>query len=304
MVTIGGILMREPPISPYYPFLGGIAALVFIFLILQASFLVQQGNIEEAIQVGLAATALISFMYAGTLILFASFIFPNFIPKLVSEEGSLFDGAKEFSLGFIVFFMISLLSANFSIFKFAILDVTNGLFAQTAATLGGFWGYYLVVIGAPIAEEFLFFIALPGILYAFLLGLSRIKGFELLENFFLQTILVVLIVSPIFAAFHIGQDGLVTFFIAAMIFRGIILFIGMDVRQDFIPLISAGALFAIGGHTANNIQATGGILNFINNMAFGTTTLFETTSGILVLTAFASIFGLFFYGLISGRYFE
>jgi len=196
------------------------------------------------------------------------------------------------------------LSVDFAIFNFAILNVTEGVFASAASVLGDFSGFYLITVAAPVAEELVFFVALPGILLAFLIGLARIKNLSFLQNPFLQTAIIIAIVAPMFAAFHVGQEGLLTFFITAMIFRGIILAIGTDVRNDFIPFVSAGLLFAIGGHMANNIQATGGILNFVNVMAFGATSLFETISGLLVLATLTITFGVFIFSVTTGKVFS
>jgi len=296
--------MTELKLSPLIPFLGGLTGIVFIFLIVRSSFLVQEGRIDEAVQVGLAATALISFLYAGALIIIASLILPNVLPIRFLGSSDIFDGARDFSIGFLFFFLISVVAGNISVFNFAILNVSEGLFAETAGILGGFFGYYLITVGAPVAEEFIFFIAFPGIFLGFLIALGKIRALRIFANPILQTIIVIAITAPIFAAFHVGQAGLTAFFISAMVFRAILLGVGTDIRQKFIPFVSAGLLFAIGGHMANNIQATGGIFVFIDMMLNGPMVLFETISGLLALVVLIAVFGLFLFGLVTGRFFK
>lgn len=282
---------------------GGIVAIALLFLVIQASFLAVEGNVQDAATITPAALALVTFIYAGALVALFSTVTPN-VPFLFTSSTEITKGARDFVIGFAFFFLISVFAVDNSIFQFAILNVTEGVFAQAASVLGSFPGFYLITVAAPVAEELLFFVALPGILLTFIIGISKIKPFSFLGNPFLQTGIVIAVVAPIFAAFHVGQAGLMAFFISAMIFRGIILAIGTDVRNDFIPFLSAGVLFAIGGHMANNIQATGGILNFVNVMAFGATNLFETISGILVLVTLGVIGLVFVLGVFSGEVFK
>lgn len=296
--------MGKKQVSGILFWLGGVSALFLLFLILQSSFLVTEGKIEEAIQVGLAATFMVTAIFSGSFIYIFSILFPKIIPPSFIQTSNVTISAREFIAGFLLFFLIGQLSESFSIFNFAILETGTGLFAQTAGILSEFNGFYLTTVGAPIAEEFLFFIAIPGILLAFMLAFAEIKTFSFFKNIVVQVLIIILVTAPIFAFFHLGQAGLTTFFLAAMIFRAIILIIGSDVRHDFIPIITAGWLFAIGGHMANNIQVTGGIVNFFNQMLFSPTNLFEQIIGLLVVVFFLSIFVVFVRGVFTGEIFK
>ena len=291
-------------VNPLLFYLAGITALVFIMLILQSSFLVDTGQVEDAIKVGLAATALITFIFSGALVFILSILFPKLVPRLFIEKADLSSGARNFSIGFLFFFILNVFASTFQVFNFAILNVGEGLFSQISQILGGFNGYYLITIGSPVAEEFLFFIALPMILLALIVAVSKVKALSFLKNRFIQHGLVILIVAPIFAFFHLGQAGLTAFFFSAMIFRGILLGVGTDTRKNFIPFIGAGWLFAIGGHMANNIQVTGGFLLFVNNMLFLPTDLFQRISGILILIFFVVVFGTVISDIITGKIFK
>jgi len=251
-----------------------VVILSIFFFILEASFLAREGKIQEASIVGFAVIALAFFVFAFTLLTGAVRL-----GLLKSEKGSelfvggkssIYEESRDFVLGFGLFFLIGKLSNSFTFLNSVVIDMGSSIFAQAGEILGTqtFKGMFMNTVGAPVSEEIVFFVLMPLIFIYLMIDLAdNYKKLSFLRNKFVQLLIYVPIVAYLFAGFHIGQAGVTAFFISALIFRSILLVLGYDSRSNIINGVFIGVLFAIGGHMANNIIQTGGLINWIQVMA-------------------------------------
>lgn len=158
-----------------------------------------------------------------------------------------------------------------SIFSFFRVE-TQHLLSEVSAQLPTFWSKFTDTMGAPTAEEMLFLIAIPTALLLMLDLLAKNSKFKLFENFWFKLVIISAITSPLFFYFHVGNIALISFMIAAIVFRTAILILVLgDMKEDLIPWLYLTPAFGVGFHMANNIMATGGWGSFITIM---TTELF------------------------------
>jgi hypothetical protein len=139
------------------------------------------------------------------------------------------------------------------------------LLSEISAQLPLFWSTFANTVGAPVAEELLFLISIPTILFIILEFAGR--KYKLFKNALVQTAIVAGVVGPLFAFFHVGNIALFGFIISAIIFRVLtIAIVYGDQKSDLIPLISIIPAFGVGYHIANNVMSSGGWGFFIQTM--------------------------------------
>ncbi|MFW6233642.1 MAG: hypothetical protein ACOC3Z_03195 [Nanoarchaeota archaeon] len=287
-------------ISPILYFFGTIVGLAFAFYILEASFLAREGMIEDAAIVAFASITLFFFLvyYSITVLLVNQKTISAKLP--MPDNPNITKSSISFTLGFIFFSIILFLSKlkEFSFLEFTILKSGATIFSQAGDILGSqtFKGIFMNTVAAPFIEEIIFFFVGPVLVSVFLLELAKNYNFlSFFKKDFYQFLVYAPLMALLFASFHIGQTGLTTFFISAMIFRLIILGLGYDSRKNIFNGVFIGLMFAIGGHMANNIILSGGIINWIKIMSspeFSNFTEFFIGYGILGL-----VFSMF---LIAG----
>lgn len=251
--------------SPLLPAFAALTMLALIFLTLEASFLARAGRVAEATILGNAATAIIFFIVAGTLIIFGVKI--GAIQFIRLSEVDIFrqnigQSARDFILGVIIFYLIGTYAPANSVFNFSALTAVDDPFSAAASLSDPYWSSFITTLATPVAEEFLFYIALPVILLMVIRMLAQQFDIKALQNLYVQYAIAGGADAFVFAAFHIGQGGLVAFFIAAMLFRFILVMLKTDVSIDSVPGVVTGWAFAVGGHIANNIAATGGFVKW------------------------------------------
>ena len=178
------------------------------------------------------------------------------------------------------------------------------VFSASAQAIDYNTGIYLVTQAAPVAEEAFFLIAFPVMLFYTIKGLAKAFKLiwkplgELLDSRFTYAILTALIVGVSFAVFHIGQQTLISFIWAAIVFRAmLIIFADFDLLYDIVPSISTVYAFAVGAHMANNINATIGFQQFF------TTFLWNNNWGYLTTAILSTITLLAIIGVKTGRAF-
>jgi len=142
------------------------------------------------------------------------------------------------------------------------------LLSEISAQLPLFWSKFTDIWGASTGEELIFLITLPVILFGMLTFIANSSRLTFLKNAWVQIIIVMLIDAPLFYYFHVGNVGIITFMIAAIIFRCVILgIVWGDMKEDLVPYLLIGPAFAIGLHQGNNIMTTGGWSEFLSVMS-------------------------------------
>lgn len=284
-------ISKTPFFSPLVYFSAATVLLSIMFLAIRGAFLIQQGaSTADITSLGFAVLTLIAFITSGAIVLAVTLTQKKFSKSWElfgvyrQPENSIFD----FLAGLSIFTIIGMLSTRYEVFKFAVLDTTSNVILEAASVVGGanpFWSNFLTTIGAPTAEEFLFFAAFFGVLVWVFTDIGNIVGGtagKIIKHPVFQSIFGAILIGMAFSAFHVGQQQLQTFLIAAFVFRAIILLLSIDARINFIPGVTVGFIFALGGHIANNIQASGGFWHWF--------TVMLTASELLELVAAAMVF--------------
>jgi len=172
-------------------------------------------------------------------------------PLTVSSQG--------FFVGFMAWFVVTNLYRISSYFS-ALIFPPQATLASLQAQIPPFWGFFTTVIWAPIIEELFFGIALPLLIFDMFGKMS--KEFKILGNVFLQFVVVLIIASFGFAAFHTSATQ-VGFFIAAMLFRAIqVLAVFGDRKFDIVPRYVVPYSFLVGTHMANNLSSYGVVSSY------------------------------------------
>jgi len=208
-----------------------------------------------------------------------------------TDKNSLGKDSLEFLIGFSAMSLLQAVGgvSIFSTYQFA-TTATKGIFSQASEILGGVPGYLITTFGAPYSEELFFFIVVPVITIILINSLALYFKLPILASIPVSQSIVILLTGSLFAAFHLGNEGITAFFIAAFVFRTILLVFQIDLRQELVPIIVTGLLFAIGAHMANNIITTGGIIKFISMLLSGISGGgVITIASILILVTFSII---------------
>lgn len=130
------------------------------------------------------------------------------------------------------------------------------LMSSATAEIDPAYARFANVISASYTEEAFFIGGLPLALLLLLAGMG-------IKNRGVKYAIVLVLTSALFASFHVGEATFSAFWIAAfsfaMLVRGLSLF---DFAADIVGGIAVLASFAIGAHVANNVVASGGIVDF------------------------------------------
>lgn len=175
-------------------------------------------------------------------------------------------------------------SKNFAVSSFAIYSPQFSVFSSAASVFTDpFWASFIVNVAAPFAEETFFLIGIPVAIFFFFSQIGKETGAGFLANKWLGIFVSIIVSSLIFAFFHSQATTEFDFVIAAMIFRGILIFfVWGDFMYDIVPKLQVGIMLAVGAHIANNVMFNGGWAVFTNAMLSG---LWQ--GGIVVLLFFA-----------------
>ena len=182
-------------------------------------------------------------------------------------------------------------------FTFSLFTIPKQyLLSQISSQLPRFWEKIVNVDAASYSEEMLFLFALPALLAIIFTFIGKqaeksknpiFKNFRFFKSPFFFIPMVVLVVAPTFAGFHVGNLQLITFIISAIIFRSLLLVLvyGEKFSHDkFIPFISLVPAFGIGYHRGNNIMATGGVIDYIRVLLQTPTNFMEHAFGLVILS--------------------
>lgn len=166
------------------------------------------------------------------------------------------------SLSFLVGFAIMLLFFGQG------LNVVS-IYASATSGLDSFYSVFVTTVAAPVAEEFYFLAGGFVVANALMLALAgSVPGLAFLGNKQLRAVSISVLTALIFATYHTNNATLVGFFLAAVIFRAVLLLIATaDAGWNVVPWLDATFLFTVGVHMANNINATLGFGAWVALMA-------------------------------------
>jgi len=144
----------------------------------------------------------------------------------------------------------------------SVLSVSsNQLFATISGELPQLVDFVVNTFLVPIAEELFWIVALPFAIISMLNNAGN--KYEFFKNGIFQIAVTVLVGVTTFAYFHVGNVGFVSFIIAAMLFRTIMLVLVYgEQKYDILKGVNLVAGFSVGAHIANNLT------NFGINKAF------------------------------------
>ena len=201
----------------------------------------------------------------------------DFQKRLYPSRSTFTQNCFSFAIGIGVGSLLGFLSSIGQQSIFSLFTVSQQyLLSEITSQLPLFWATFANTFGAPVAEELLFLISIPTILFIILEFAS--KKIEVLKNALIQIAIVGGVVGPLFAFFHVGNIALVGFIISAIFFR--VLVIGIvhgEEKADILPAISIIPAFGVGYHIANNVMYSGGWTFFFQVMLlepFGFVVLF------------------------------
>jgi len=202
-----------------------------------------------------------AFAAAGIFIIFVLMAIAAGLMSLMSESRATYGGtAFSMWIGMLLAAMVGMMSGQRvvgSLFSAFTIDRAE-IFSTFEAQLPTFWRWYTTNIGAPYSEEALFLLFIPVMLLGILTYASRDIG--VLKSDLAKVAVMIMITAPLFAYFHVGNIGLVSFAIAAIIFRSLLIAsVWGDRLGDWIPSFTATFFFAVGYHIMNNVISTGGI---------------------------------------------
>jgi len=161
------------------------------------------------------------------------------------------DNAISFVIGFCVWAVLGAVFGAQSILSVG----TNNLLATIASELPQLMETVLNVFIIPISEEIFWMVGIP---FSIITIMNIIgKKYDFFKNLFFQMFIVILISSVTFAIFHVGKF-FITFIIAAMIFRTVMLVLVFgEYNWDILKGVNLVAGFSVGAHIANNLFDNG-----------------------------------------------
>jgi len=187
--------------------------------------------------------------------------------RTLFQTGTWKQNATSFTLGFLIWVFIG--SQPQSILSVA----ENNLFSTISSQLPQLLEFIMNSFVIPIAEEALWIIALPDVLHFLMNQISTNKQLSFFKNKFLQLFVIAGIGAFTFAYFHVGNIGFLSFIIAAMLFRTIMIFFVVgDQSFNAIPFVTVVPAFAVGAHIGNNWAQFGfmkGVNILIQNFQIG-----------------------------------
>jgi hypothetical protein len=249
-------------------FAGVMIFLGLIYLVVTSSVYAQQGKPEEALMLITTASALlfvfiIPFVYiimVHTGIAFSNKKVTDVLHGKTAFEWSAIGLITGF-VGWTFFISNSVIASIVALPQAIAFSTVEGVIPQ-------FWSVFVVAVAAPVAEEIAFMSALPLFIFIFLDSIANEMGLKFLKNPLISIGAVLLITVPVFTYLHVGNQALVSFLVAAIIFRIIIIGLAWgDLLHDVVPFVALSLPFAIGVHIANNVAATVGVVDFFVLMA-------------------------------------
>lgn len=230
-------------------------AIILLYLLLSSYQLFIAGNTTDAFFALVASITFIIFIVVEVL---AKYVYYSRDYYPIKKLVNVYSGDNKLAgftwlVTFIVFLFLT--GGVFNILGFQ----SQSVFSQAASQITDpVISWSITNIFAPVAEEAFFLIGIPLVFFGALAALA--KDIKFLNNVWIQIGLVALIVSPIFALFHIQNQALTYFIIAAILFRAVMI-IGVwgDKFRNLIPFYQASLVAAIAAHMANNINSSGGL---------------------------------------------
>jgi len=257
---------------------------------------------------GTVVTANVGLIFAAMIFLFLTLFGLKFLDHFKVQKSSFQLDCTSYVIGiFVVMAMLGITSAAQSViapasvtaqvsgtpFMPSFLNMGNmALMDMVTPNLNRFEELWLNTVGAPIAEEMGYTIGIPAMLALIFAGLAwsfpSLK--PIFTNKYIQIAVFILVCAPLFAYTHVGRQGLIDFFISALVFRSIIILaVYGDMMLNLIPYATIVASFAIGYHTGYNVFSYVGfnIGSYISVMAteplgmmvLGINALFFTVAG-------------------------
>jgi hypothetical protein len=192
------------------------------------------------------------------------------------------DNTLSFSIGFFIWFAVGKFFGPQSILSIS----QNYLFASIASDLPQLIEIIMNVFIIPISEEIFWMFGIPFSLITIMTVIG--EKYSLWKNLYLQMFVVIVVASVTFAIFHVGKF-FISFIIAAMLFRTImIVLVYGDYNFNILKGVNLVAAFAVGAHIANNLIDVG----------IGKTWLVLSTN-IPVLLMIVVFFGIIFLSAID-----
>ena len=233
-----------------------------------------------------------AFVIGNIFVVFIVLTFAFDFEKRLYPSGSTFlSNSFSLSIGLLFGSLMGLLSSIGEQSIFGLFTVSQQyLLSEISVQLPLFWATFANVVGAPVAEELLFLISIPTILFIIIEFIG--SKYKVFKNPLVQTGIVAGVVGPLFAFFHVGNVALVGFIISAIVFR--VLTIGLvhgDTKADILPFVSLIPAFAVGYHMSNNIMVSGGWSFFFQTMSL------EIFGWVFMFVLAIFIFGGIWYGV-------
>lgn len=245
-------------------FAGVLAVTGLIFLILTATAAAREGRFEDSVTL-LGVTVSMLFMFAIPMIYVVMATVGMTKSKWIdvtTGKNKLLKESLAFLVGFSIWYGFLSLTSAFSNTQTIILPVSI-VFSSVGGIVNPFWDMFINTITAPICEELLFTSALPLFIAFLLRSVGDALDWSLLKMDLVFIGVSIAVAAPIFAFFHLGMTALTYFVISSIIFRTLMISVVWgDKRFNFLPFVEAYLIFAIGVHMANNIHATGGLMNW------------------------------------------
>lgn len=161
----------------------------------------------------------------------------------------------------------------------------QSLLSQISGELPPFWDSVVNIKGAAVSEELLFIIAIPTMIIFGLRLLSR--RFEFFDNPWVETTLVMIIITPLFYWFHVGKLAITSFITAVIAFRLItVSFTWGEKQGNLLPFVSILPAFAFGFHEFNNIASQGGFVEYASTLIYKGPHFF----GVAILVVYVILF--------------
>lgn len=273
-------------------FAGVLAVTGLIFLILTATTAAREGRFEDSVTL-LGVTVSMLFMFAIPMIYVIMATIGMTQNKWIDVSTGKNKFLKEslaFILGFGIWYGFLSITSLVSNTQTIVLPVSV-VFNSVGSIVNPFWDMFINTVTAPICEELLFASALPLFIAFFLRSVGDALDWSLLKMDLVFIAVSVAISAPIFAFFHLGMTALTYFVISSIVFRTIIITtVWGDRKFNFLPFVEAYLIFAIGVHMANNIHATGGLMNWLGIVVYQGLFSFEPIMTIVALMILTFVF--------------
>lgn len=283
-------------VASIYWYAMSLVILALIYFSVQSAQLSQQGLVQEAGFLNSASTAFgIAILFGGLIIIAQALGLLRAVNILGTGQHTEIAAAVGAIIGLVAWGILTF--SGQSILPFLTLPPQFSPFAVATQPLNDWVKAFTVDMAAPIAEEFLFLIGLPTVIYSMLLVGSRVLKFGLFGHPIVLALITIAIDAPLFAYFHVANQGIFPLLLVSMAFRTVMLAVVFNRFTHFIPLLDVVATFSIFAHIANNINSTGGITAFITTMLFKAPGIVELIIGFFAVLFLAYPFLVVFANL-------